>query len=419
MQDLPTIGKCNTRETGLNRAAFEHQFVVDDSVQKSLLGIFGVNMPMLYGEGTRAFVRLQQEIIKSSTDQSILTWTGHNKSSEPEEAPEPTAAGILATSPADFTNCRRISYQGDIAVYQSYDLTNAGLRMTLPMVKYGTISWGILNCKQDGNLLGIQLEPIPAPQLPESMKRRTSDIKAYSIVPIRNNSHVKFMGHWDISQAHWKDILIVGRTASPQQPGDPRPLVGLRFISRDTYNSKTHFQIISMMPSGLWDRLNMVQPSLHGDRIAVPFIPVTDIAMGGIVFEDRSTRQRLAVYFRYEAAPQSIAFNPYNSFFVSMSALPASSKEFSMTWEEFCRTYLLAEAPETPNPPRPQISTSPKGIELTESTVELEGNIRMAAYLRDLGKAGELELVFEEVYDPDHLKQMKRMFKRKGSSTKD
>ena len=159
----------------------------------SLLGIFGVNMPMLYGERTRAFVRLQQEIIKSSTDQSILTWTGHNKSSEPEEAPEPIAAGILATSPADFTNCRRISYQGDIAVYQSYDITNAGLRMTLPMVKDGTGSWGILNCKQDGNLLGIQLEPIPDPQLPESMKRRTTDIKAYAIVPIRKNSHIKFM----------------------------------------------------------------------------------------------------------------------------------------------------------------------------------------------------------------------------------
>jgi hypothetical protein len=119
----------------------------------SLLGIFGVNMPMLYGEGTRDFVRLQEEIIKSSTDQSILTWTGHNESLEPEEAPEPIAAGILATSPADFTNCRRISYQGDIAVYQSYDITNASLRITLPMVKEGTRSWGILNCKQDGNLL--------------------------------------------------------------------------------------------------------------------------------------------------------------------------------------------------------------------------------------------------------------------------
>lgn len=39
-----------------------------------LLGIFGVNMPLLYGEGQRAFLRLQEEIIKSSTDQSIFVW---------------------------------------------------------------------------------------------------------------------------------------------------------------------------------------------------------------------------------------------------------------------------------------------------------------------------------------------------------
>ena len=38
----------------------------------SLLGLFGVNMPLLYGEGRRAFFRLQQEILRTSNDQSIL-----------------------------------------------------------------------------------------------------------------------------------------------------------------------------------------------------------------------------------------------------------------------------------------------------------------------------------------------------------
>lgn len=39
-----------------------------------LMGIFGVNMPLLYGEGGAAFLRLQQEIIKSSSDHSIFAW---------------------------------------------------------------------------------------------------------------------------------------------------------------------------------------------------------------------------------------------------------------------------------------------------------------------------------------------------------
>ena len=40
----------------------------------SLLGIFDINMPTLYGEGDRAFRRLQEEILKRIPDQSIFVW---------------------------------------------------------------------------------------------------------------------------------------------------------------------------------------------------------------------------------------------------------------------------------------------------------------------------------------------------------
>ncbi|KAF2730040.1 HET-domain-containing protein, partial [Polyplosphaeria fusca] len=39
-----------------------------------LLGIFDVNMPLLYGEGKKAFTRLQEEIMKTSDDQSLFAW---------------------------------------------------------------------------------------------------------------------------------------------------------------------------------------------------------------------------------------------------------------------------------------------------------------------------------------------------------
>ncbi|KAH9213242.1 heterokaryon incompatibility protein-domain-containing protein, partial [Leptodontidium sp. 2 PMI_412] len=39
-----------------------------------LLGIFNVNMPPLYGEGQKAFERLQLEILKTSDDESIFAW---------------------------------------------------------------------------------------------------------------------------------------------------------------------------------------------------------------------------------------------------------------------------------------------------------------------------------------------------------
>ena len=37
-----------------------------------LLGLFEVNMPLLYGEEEKAFTRLQEEIIRSNSDQRSL-----------------------------------------------------------------------------------------------------------------------------------------------------------------------------------------------------------------------------------------------------------------------------------------------------------------------------------------------------------
>ena len=40
----------------------------------SLMGLFGVHMPTVYGEGTRAFRRLQEEILKRTSDQTLFAW---------------------------------------------------------------------------------------------------------------------------------------------------------------------------------------------------------------------------------------------------------------------------------------------------------------------------------------------------------
>ncbi|KAI0363665.1 HET-domain-containing protein, partial [Pilatotrama ljubarskyi] len=40
----------------------------------SLMGIFDVHMPTVYGEGRKAFVRLQEEILKACPDQSMFAW---------------------------------------------------------------------------------------------------------------------------------------------------------------------------------------------------------------------------------------------------------------------------------------------------------------------------------------------------------
>lgn len=40
----------------------------------SLFGLFGVSMPLIYGEGQDAFLRLQQQVLMDSEDLSILAW---------------------------------------------------------------------------------------------------------------------------------------------------------------------------------------------------------------------------------------------------------------------------------------------------------------------------------------------------------
>jgi hypothetical protein len=60
-----------------------------------LMGIFDVNMPLLYGEGERAFQRLQEEIFSMTNDQSIFAWTAKTSTFA-------TWRSLLARSPADF-----------------------------------------------------------------------------------------------------------------------------------------------------------------------------------------------------------------------------------------------------------------------------------------------------------------------------
>ena len=79
----------------------------------SLMGIFGINMPTLYGEGNNTFYRLQEEIMKTSTDSSLFSWGTPddypNRSAQEFRyqlnSEEPENQYLLAPSPAQFEFC--------------------------------------------------------------------------------------------------------------------------------------------------------------------------------------------------------------------------------------------------------------------------------------------------------------------------
>ena len=70
----------------------------------SLMGLLDVNMPMLYGEGKKAFHRLQLEIIRASNDQSIFAWDWKGENEQP--------GSILAGDPSFFEDCGRMELMG-------------------------------------------------------------------------------------------------------------------------------------------------------------------------------------------------------------------------------------------------------------------------------------------------------------------
>ncbi|PMD13092.1 HET-domain-containing protein, partial [Hyaloscypha hepaticicola] len=78
--------------------AAHRQTTREEDIAYCLLGIFNINMPLLYGEGqTRAFGRLQEEIMKRTEDHSILAWSGKGADFRND------MVGFLAPHPSAFS----------------------------------------------------------------------------------------------------------------------------------------------------------------------------------------------------------------------------------------------------------------------------------------------------------------------------
>ncbi|KAH6690815.1 heterokaryon incompatibility protein-domain-containing protein [Leptodontidium sp. MPI-SDFR-AT-0119] len=72
--------------------AVGRQTTREEDLAYCLMGLFDINMPLLYGERTKAFLRLQEMIMEYSTDLSIFLWNGQPW----------TEFGLLAASPSCF-----------------------------------------------------------------------------------------------------------------------------------------------------------------------------------------------------------------------------------------------------------------------------------------------------------------------------
>lgn len=99
--------------------AVKRQTTREEDLAYCLLGIFNVNMPLLYGEGAKAFIRLQEEILREVRDNSLFAW----RSTE-EAAARAPYRGLFACSPEEFADSADIQH---FDVYGDYESTTSTL----------------------------------------------------------------------------------------------------------------------------------------------------------------------------------------------------------------------------------------------------------------------------------------------------
>ncbi|KAM3421542.1 hypothetical protein BST61_g1931 [Cercospora zeina] len=134
-----------------------------------LLGLFDVNMPLLYGEGgEKAFERLQLEMLSRSTDQSLFMWKSDASQYYQQENFNLRWNGfsLLASGPAPFAKCKEAAMEdeynthlaGHVLPQAVFTRTQRGLetKILLPdglAPRLGDNFWLLypLRCKLDAN----------------------------------------------------------------------------------------------------------------------------------------------------------------------------------------------------------------------------------------------------------------------------
>jgi len=158
-----------------------------------LLGIFDVNMPLLYGEGKKAFRRLQEAIIRQSNDLTIFAFGEKGTDVSQHQSQYQLAPSLLAESPSDFS---RDSPSSEVAeqprgpmrtlglgnkwsdVNPEYTVTNKGLRITTSLV--------VLNPTQGAEGMSPSYF-LPLGEIPDPIKHSQWDIIGVILLKIAPN----------------------------------------------------------------------------------------------------------------------------------------------------------------------------------------------------------------------------------------
>jgi ankyrin repeat protein len=113
-----------------------------EDIAYCMLGIFDINMPLIYGEGENAFIRLQEEILRISDDHSLFAWRSFDN-----------RGGCLATSPVSFRSSSNIIQCSALVTPRDpVILSSKGVHLDVRFmgIGHGRLGCAILNCCEQG-----------------------------------------------------------------------------------------------------------------------------------------------------------------------------------------------------------------------------------------------------------------------------
>ncbi len=141
--------------------ASQRQTTREEDEAYSLMGILGVHLPAIYGEGRFAFIRLQEEVLRQTSDQTLFVWglALRDNVELVNDAPsdvipfrqEPRRSmwegsyvrNLFALSPRDFASSAKTSVLPRHSFLEQlrlncplsdYTMTSYGIRMTVPVL---------------------------------------------------------------------------------------------------------------------------------------------------------------------------------------------------------------------------------------------------------------------------------------------
>ncbi|KAI5365084.1 Putative heterokaryon incompatibility [Septoria linicola] len=254
----------------------------------SLMGIFDVNMPMIYGEGSKAFARLQEEIIKTYEDPSILAWQAWEQDQ---------ASMLLSPSPKGFRKAHNILSWSYDWIDDSFALQNKGLRIYLPVVEDESDPMritAILNCRyQDESTkqIALLLKKHPPGMI---VPKRELKATVCEMAP-KNNSKGAFTSLKNLDRkflpsAKWQNLMIL---KSPTNPDNVAPAS----IWEQKIRVRNYVQQLSLTnvhPKEAW--------SPQDDSITLVITGSPENDRGYMTFDEHEGKKKFSLIFAQQEA---------------------------------------------------------------------------------------------------------------------